>query len=67
MKQVYTRLVVLPIKVTVEHKVDEGFFYASVSAAHNESARPSTMTVRSADKETAIEEALRAAGYGLNQ
>lgn len=64
MKQVYTRLVVLPVKVTVDHRADEGFYYASVGAPHNDATRPSTMTVRSADKETAIEEALRAAGYG---
>jgi len=64
-KQVYTRLIVVPVKVTVDFKEEEGFYYASVPTlvqAHG--SRSAITTVRSADKETAIAEALHSAGYG---
>ena len=55
----------LRVKVSVEFNEAEGFFYASAPAAPGQGhARPNVVTVRSADKETAIAEALLAAGYG---
>lgn len=63
--QTYTRLVMVRVQVTVEYREEEGLFYASAPAAPGlNQARPSVVTVRSADKETAIAEALLAAGYG---
>jgi hypothetical protein len=65
MKQTYTRLIVVPVKIDVEFQEDEGFYYARIPTCQDDShRRPSIVTVRSADKETAIEEALRQAGYG---
>jgi len=65
MKQTYTRLVMIPVRLTVEFKQDEGFFYATApSIGVANFPRQASVTVRSADKETAISEALLAAGYG---
>jgi len=65
MKQTHTRLVMIPVRVTVEFKEDEGFYYATApSLGLTDFPRMSSATVRSADKETAINEALVAAGYG---
>ena len=64
MKQTYTRIVMIPVRVAVEFNEAEGFFYATAptpGAGHF--PRPTAMTVRFADKETAIAEALLAAGY----
>jgi hypothetical protein len=65
MKQMCTRIVMIPVRLTVEFKEDEGFFYATApSLGVANFPRQSSVTVRSADKETAISEALLAAGYG---
>ena len=64
MKQVYTRLVMVHVKVTVEHNKEEGLYYATAPAMGSDASRQTGITVRSADKETAIHEALVAAGYG---
>ena len=64
MHQTYTRLVMVPVTVTVKFNEDEGFFYATaLNPGPGYFARPTSMTVRSADKETAIEEALRGWGH----
>jgi hypothetical protein len=66
MKQTYTQLVMVSVKVTVEYNEAEGFYYATVPTLNDvRYTRVSTMTMRSADKETAISEALRTAGYGV--
>jgi hypothetical protein len=68
MKQVYTRLVMVPVKVTVEFNQEEGFYYAMApSYASDNLPRPAVVIVRSADKETALNEVLIAAGYGASR
>jgi hypothetical protein len=64
MKQTYTRMVTMPVRVVVEFKEAEGFYYATAPTLGAEFFRPTSMIVRSTDKETAIHEALLAAGYG---
>jgi len=62
-RQVYTRSVTVLARVVVEFK--DGFFYATApTLGANQFWRPTAMTVRSTDEETAIAEALLAAGYG---
>jgi hypothetical protein len=63
MKQTYTRLVTVPVRLTVEFNEAEGLFYATAPAYTLDGSRVGSATVRSADKETAIAEALLAAGY----
>jgi hypothetical protein len=55
----------MTVLVTVVVEFKDGFFYATAPTlgAHR-SSRPTAMTVRSSDEETAIAEALLAAGYG---
>lgn len=68
MKKTIVRLVMVPVRVTVEHNEADGLYYASVASLIDEAhARPKTTTVRSGDKETAIHEALVSAGYGTQR
>ena len=64
MKQTHTRMVMMPVRVVVEFKEAEGFYYATAPTLGAKFFRPTHMTVRSTDKETAVREALLAAGYG---
>ena len=64
MKETYTRMVMMPVRVVVEFKEAEGFYYATAPTLEAAFSRPTAMTVRSTDKETAVHEALLAAGYG---
>ena len=65
MTQTYFRMVMLPVKVVVEHNSTDGLYYATVHVpGSGHFSRPTAMTVRAADQETAIHEALLAAGYG---
>ena len=64
MKETSTRMVMMPVRVVVEFKEAEGFYYATAPTLGAAFFRPTSMTVRSTDKETAIHEALLAAGYG---
>jgi hypothetical protein len=63
MKQIHTRLVIVPVRVTVEFNAEEGLYYAT-APRYNDTGRAGTETVRSGDKETAIAEAIISAGYG---
>lgn len=68
MKEHHTRLVMMRVRVAVEFNAAEGLYYAAVPTRMAEThPRPNVTTVRSADKETAIAEALIAAGYGSGQ
>lgn len=64
MTQTYTRMVTMPVRVVVEFKEAEGFYYATAPTLGATYFRPTSMIVRSPDMETAIHEALLAAGYG---
>ena len=67
-KTIHTCLALIPVRVEVEFKPEEGFFYATVPDLQDHShRRPMKTTMRSADKETAINEAIKAAGYGSRE
>lgn len=65
-KQNHTRLVMVPVKVSVEFNSEEGLYYASAPVRVVDNyARSPVATVRSGDKETAITEAVIAAGWSV--
>lgn len=68
MKKTHTLLVMVPVKVEVEFNEEEGFYYATVPVpGPGHFSRPTAMTVRSADKDTAMNEAIRMAGFGATE